>query len=67
MLDCGGKVVIPGWVVSDAKVWAVLLDWDEGFKAEGLGELGSAGQAGERVLSVLGVLTTGLHRVFLVE
>ena len=67
MLDCGGRVVIPGWVVSDAMVCVVLLDWDEGFKAEGLGEFRSAGRTGERVLSVLGVLTTGLQLVFLVE
>ena len=57
----------PGWVVSDAMMRVVLSDWDEGFKAEGLRGFCSAGEAGERVLSVLGVVTTGLYLVFLVE
>ena len=67
MPGCGGRVETPDWVVPDAMMQVVLSDWDGGFKAEELRGLGSAGEVREGIQSVLGVVATGLHLVFLVE
>ena len=53
--------------MTDARMRDVLSDRDGGFKAEELRGLGSAEEVMEGIRSVLGVVATGLHLVFLVE